>query len=225
MFDWFKKKQQSRAHTIDLAALSDDQLAVLIKQTFETQNETFLAFLLVAYVNTSSLFSMFVAANKLDKGIWPETFEGMAGWCQSMLDGQSWEDSLEREVAQRRLSYFFLATLLKLLEQRARLADSDVLWGRVADIWVILLSGARALRHTLDSTKLWAANEESFFSLHEFANVIDEDSGENECIKYVMPQNIRYHPTIKRWQERNLSPEELAEIRKFEEVPFEDLFK
>lgn len=227
MFGWFNKKRQNRAPTIDVAALSDDQLAGLINQMLEMQDETFYAFLLVAYSNYSIMFSMFVSATKLEKAAWPQTDEGMAGWCESALSDidRSSLEGIGREVAQRRLSCFFIATLLKVLHSRARAADSEALWGRVADIWVILLPGARALRNTLDSTHLWTVDKDSFFALHYFDDVVDEDSGEKLCLTFLMPERIRFHPAIKRWQERNLSPEELAELRKFDEVPFEDLFK
>ena len=120
-------------------------------------------------------------------------------------------NSNEYEMGSRRVLYTFLASLLRIAHERAR--KNPDLWNSIADVWVALLPGARKLREVIDRTKLWSDDETLWFS-----DVKTEMDGENYCLAHLAPQEIRYHDKISAWQERDLPPDIIAQIREDEKL-------
>lgn len=206
MFDWLKSKPKvnsTQTHT----DISDDMLVRLIKEIIEGNNDTFCALFLIGFERWRPLYSVFISVAQRTKE-WPATMDGMIEFCRSSRN-MRFGTELEYEVAQRRSVYLELATWLKILHARAKNQDRPELWDAVAEIWVSLLPGARALRRTLDSTMLWEADSADWF-----IGVKDEDSGENFCRAFQVPEEIRYHPRFSEWDDRDLSEEDRVMMRK-----------
>ena len=115
------------------------------------------------------------------------------------------------EINRRRWFYLYIAALLSIAHSRAR--TKPELWDSVADIWVLLMDGARQLRVTLDKTALWKPNEIDFF-----AEIKSEYDGERYVESVLLPKEIRYHAKLKAWQERGLSPEVLEEFKRIDKL-------
>lgn len=175
------------------------QLVKTVLRTFQGQSPIVGALFLVAWENVLVYFPSFRKAAEEEK-LFPATLEGMSSF---FAEGYSKHrsDSAADEVARRRFFYFYMATLLKVAQQRAK--QKPDLWESIVDVWVALLPGARALRSTLDKTSLWGPEHIVFFD-----SIKTEDEGESYCLSMLMPSNLRYHKSVTAWLERDLSPEE-----------------
>lgn len=210
MFGFLKKgKPQKPQQAAELFALSDEGLADLIRKTFESQDKVVGALFLVAYENLPVYFSVFSRAAEEEKEF-DNSMEGMAVFLDSTRRKYS-GTSISDETNSRRFFYLYLAALLKVLHARAKARPE--LWDAVAAIWVQLLPGAHALRETLDRTNLWTPDEVVLFQ-----DIKTGMEGENFCLSFMAPSEIRYHQTIRDWQEKDLSPEIIAELRATERL-------
>ena len=206
MFGLFRKKpapaRSTAAATLPSATnLTDSELIRLVLGTFEGRSPIVGALFLVAYENIPVYFPSFRRAMEEDK-LFPPTLEGI-GDLHALEHSKAHSNSEADEVAKRRHYYFYIAALLRIAHARAD--AKPALWDQIADIWVALLPGARALRSTLDKTELWRSEHISFFDM-----IKSEDEGEWHCLHILMPSKIRFHAKIVAWQERDLSPEDRA---------------
>jgi hypothetical protein len=181
--------------------LSDKTLCELLTKLFDSQHPTFGALFLVAFANWQVDYVIMHQVVQLGRG-YSHTLEGYARFLSDSLNNARMHD----EAARRILFYKYLAALTQIATERARRRPE--VWDDVAGIWVALLSGARALRSTIDRTALWGAKQTA-----EFKNVRTETDGENYCISMLAPREIRAHPKVIAWREKDLSPQERAEIQ------------
>jgi hypothetical protein len=86
----------------------------------------------------------------------------------------------------RRFFYFYIASLLQIALDRA--TQRPALWDDIADTWLALVPGARALRKTFYKMSLWSADEAACF-----AEIKTEDEGEEYWLGFIAPDAIRYH--------------------------------
>lgn len=200
MFSFFRKKQEPAESVLPgAAALTDSQLVQSVLSVFRDQSPVVGALFLVAWENVPVYFPSFLKAMEEEKRF-PASLEGMSSFF-ALEHSKHTSTSESDEVARRRFFYFYVATLLKVAQLRAR--SKPELWDQIVDVWVALLPGARALRATLDRTQLWRKEHTDFFDA-----IKTEDEGESHVLQISMPSNLRYHEKITAWQERNLTPEE-----------------
>jgi hypothetical protein len=211
MFKFFRKLN-AKADTVRTSQpkiLADDELLRIMRETFIAHDETVAALFLVAYENLPVYSNLFMQVEKVEPQ-YGASLRGLADFLDaSKLSCSS--TSLPDEVNSRRFFYMHLATQLKILEIQAK--KKPELWNDIAALWVELLPGARALRRTIDCTSLWAKEETEYFQ-----DVGTEDEGENYCVRFMMPEEVRYHTQVIDWQERDLSPETIAELRAMEKL-------
>jgi hypothetical protein len=168
-------------------SLDDESLLGGIRTTFEGKLPVVGALFLVAYEN---LFVVRIAFDRCfrDSKECPATTDNFVRWLAYERSKYK-SSSIHDEANNRRYFYFYVAALLKIAQSRAE--KQPALWDKIADIWILLLPGARALRKTLDSTQLWPPDEVEFF-----ANVKTEGQGENHCLQHVAPPEVRDHKKI-----------------------------
>jgi hypothetical protein len=205
MFSFFRKRRNPPIEQTLLGAaeLTDTALADSVLRTFRDQSPVVGALFLVAWENLPVYFPSFYKAMEEDK-LFPATYEGMSSFHASE-HSEHHSSSDEDEVAKRRHFYMYVACLLTVAHRRA--AKSEKLWDDIADIWLALVPGARALRATLDRTVLWRKEHVDFFD-----HVRTEDEGERFLLRILMPSNLRSHPKLIAWEERDLTPEDRALI-------------
>ena len=205
MFSLFRKKPSPPAAALPGAEqLSSDALMHSVLGVFSGQHSTVGALFLVAWeVVNPSYFPSFYKAMQ-EEHLFPATYEGMSSFWAAE-HAKRLTSSLEDEIAQRRLFYLYIACLFKVAHARAE--HEPRLWDGIADIWLALLPGARALRATLDRTSLWEARDITFFD-----HVKTEDEGERYLLRTLMPARLRSHAKIVAWEERDLTEEDRASI-------------
>lgn len=194
-----------RAH--QTTTLADDKLLSVMRGTFAAHDDTVAALFLVAYENFPVYSGEFMQVELVEPQ-YGASLNGLANFLEaSQLRCSS--SSVSDEAGSRRFFYMHMAALLKILEERAK--KKPELWDDIAAFWVELLPGSRALRRTLDRTRLWGAEETQWFR-----GVTTESEGESYCITMLMPEEVRRHRRVIDWQERDLSPETIAELRAME---------
>ena len=204
MFTFLRKKAKASSLTLPGAAqMEDGALINAVLRTFQNQSPVVAALFLVACENLPVYFPLFQGTMEEQK-LFAATYEGMSAFfaCQYEKHPSSSEQD---EVARRRFFYFYVACLLQVAHQRA--ATRTDLRDQLADVWLALIPGARSLRATLDRTALWGPEETDFF-----VRVRTEDDGEHHLLRFIMPEYLRCHPKVVAWEERNLSPEDRAQI-------------
>jgi hypothetical protein len=214
MFGLFRKKpaQQTaqNASLLPLATdLADESLIAAIHGVFSNQKPVVAALFLVALENLPVYFSVFCTAAR-EEGKYPPTMDGMVDFLRRAYDEHRGSSDFD-EVNRRRWFYLYTAALLNIAHARARARPA--LWESVADIWVLLLDGARCLRDTLDGTSLWKPDEIEFFD-----NVASADGGEQYVESLLLPAEIRYHAKLTAWRERDLPPEIKAELDRMDNL-------
>jgi hypothetical protein len=178
-------------------SLDDDRLLSSICATFEGKLPVVGALFLVAYEN------LFVVRTTFDRVFrdckeCPTTTENFVRYLAYERSRHT-SPSINDETNNRRFFYFYVAALLKIAQSRAE--ERPALWNKIADIWILLLPGARALRKTLDSTQLWSRDKVEFF-----ANVKNEEEGENYCLQHVAPPEVRNHKKIDDYSWKDTPP-------------------
>jgi len=214
MFGLFRKKTtvqplvQRRVFPL-ASEFTDADLIEFIQKVFARQKPVVAALFLVALENLPVYYSVFSNAMR-DGGEHPDSMEGMVAF---VLDAHAKHQGTSDydEVNKRRWFYLYVAALLKIAHRRAR--SKPELWDSVADIWVLLMDGARELRATLDRTDLWKPNEVDFFT-----KVASEQDGERYVESLLIPEEIRYHAKLRAWAERDLSPEIREELAKMDKL-------
>lgn len=209
MFGFFKRKPPAppvkpRRSLPLVSEMTEQQLIESIRGTFANSHVTVAALFLVAHENFTPWFSVFCNSTAGEKREYPATLDG---WIEFLADShaQFTTDSVHDEVNSRRFFYLYLSALLRLLHAKAKARPE--LWDAVAEIWIPLLEGGRALRATLDRTSLWKPDE-----IEYFAHIHNEDEGERYVESMMMPAPIRYHAKVKDWRDRDLTPEQRAEL-------------
>lgn len=200
MFSFFRKKPIP-AHAVlpGAASLTDSQLVESILSVFKNESPVVGALFLVAWENVPVYYPSFQKAMEED-GLFPANFEGMSSFFAAEHSKHTSQSEAD-EISRRRFFYFYAAALLKVAHLRAK--SNPELWEHIAEIWVALLPGARALRATLDRTQLWRREHTDFFDL-----IKTEDEGEWHVLHVIMPSNLRYHEKVVAWKERDLTPAE-----------------
>ena len=215
MFGFFKKKQPQTASgkPVRLYPLSSDltdaALVDFICRVFSESKPVVGALFLVALENLSVYYAVFHKSVQ-DSKEYPASMDGMTAF---ILDAHAEHQgtSLDNEINSRRWFYLYVAALLTVAQTRARAKPE--LWEAIAEVWILLMPGARALRATLDGTSLWKPNEVDFFD-----EVKTEDDGEKFVESVLLPSEIRYHKKLLEWRERDLPQDirdELARMDKF----------
>ncbi len=224
MFNFFRRKASppnpSSPTAADLgraATLGDAALIGMLRQYVQQQHARASALFLVGYQSWKQgywLFYSAVTADKNDKhqgsDKYPASLEGYVYFLADAYANCS-SDTLEHEVAKRRIFYLYLATLLEIAQSRAK--KNPLLWDDIADIWVMLLPGARLLRKVIDETAVWTSDETDYFE-----SVKTEQDGESYCLSALAPVEIRYHNKISAWQEKDLPPDVIASLRQAEKL-------
>jgi hypothetical protein len=231
MFGFFKRKPPAPPakppRRLPLVSeMTEQHLIESIRGTFANSHVTVAALFLVAHENFNTWFSVFCTHAPGPVGDYPATLDGLAHYLArsspvagraypATLEGivafladshaQFTTDSVYDEVNSRRFFYLYMAGLLRRLHALAKAKPE--LWDAVADIWIPLLEGGRALRATLDRTSLWKPDE-----LEYFAHIHNEDEGELYVEAHMMPAEVRYHAKVKDWRDRDLTPEQRAEL-------------
>jgi hypothetical protein len=214
MFGLFRKKTKeppsAQGRMLPLASdLSDETLVGAVHQVFVGQKPVVAALFLVALENLPVYYSVFCNAAHEEKQ-YVESMDGMVDFVRRAYAEHQGTSELD-EVNRRRWFYLYVAALLNIAHRRAR--STPELWHSIADIWVLLMDGARSLRATLDRTDLWKPTEVDFF-----ASVKTEDDGEKFVESVLLPKEIRYHAKLTAWQERDLSPEVREELAKMDKL-------
>jgi hypothetical protein len=212
MFNLFKRKPKlSAGDTRPIAPVEFDDRTIMsaISDAFNSQPDTVGALFLVAHMNLQTYFHFFKKAVAVDGG-YPPTMSGFSGFLAAEGKKRT-SSSLEDEGSRRRYFYFYIASLLNVAIERATVRPT--LWDDIADIWLALIPGARAIRRTLDKTSLWTADEAAYFD-----DIKTEKEGERYWLGFLAPQEIRYHKKVFAWHEKDLSPETLASIREAEKL-------
>lgn len=216
MFNILKKKPSTPAdppkpaREYPLAAdLSDAALLESLHRVFSENDKVVAALFLVALANLPVYYSVF-HTSMLESKEYAASMDGMVVF---ILDAHAEHQgtSIENEVNRRRWFYLYAAALLSIAHARARAKPE--LWGAVADIWVFLMDCARALRATLDKTSLWKPNEIDFFD-----EVKNEDDGEKFVESVLLPKEIRFHPKLVAWQERELPQDIRDELERMSKL-------
>ncbi len=214
MFSFWKTKRKPPAATDILPRsieLSDDVLVRFILKTLNSQNLTVSALFLVAYENSRAYYSVFldsVQSAKTEQ--YAPSFDGMIDWLISLY-ARHMGTSTEDEFAKRRAFYFYLAILLKIAHKRAKMNPS--LWDLIVDVWLRLIEGSRVLRTTLEKTSLWTTDETTYFQ-----DIKSPNDGQKHCLGLMVPSEIRHHPKISEWLERDLPENVRAQIQKNVEI-------
>ena len=206
MFNLFRKKfpAATSAFARPESATANAPNSELVRVTIaaiKDQGPIVGALFLVAYENVYPYFPSFQRAMEEDQ-LFAPTIEGMADFHLAEYAKRMGTSEAD-EVGRRRFHYFYIATLLKTLQKRAK--NDESLWNDIVEIWVAVLPGARAIRSTLDKTSLWRAEH-----IDVFASIKNEDEGEWYCLHMLVPKEIRYHRRIQDWLERDLTPEQRA---------------
>lgn len=211
MFGFLRKIRTKKAesHAVVSTTLSDEKLLMVIRGTFAANDDTAKALFLIAYENFPVYSALFFQAERAE----PQYGASLDGFARFLEEShrKCTDASVADEAGSCRFHYLEMATLLKILELRAK--ESPELWDGIAALWVELLPGARALRKTVDRTRLWRAEE-----IEWFRGVKTESEGETYCITVLMPQEVRHHQRVVDWQERDLPPQVIAEIRTMERM-------
>ena len=210
MFGWFRRRQKfevvaSVPNWSKATELSDGALTGLLINQFEQQHARSSALFLVGYFNWVSYYSAFkhtVAAQSAGKYI--GTLDGYVTFL-SELSARHTSDSVPDVIASRRSFHLFLSTLLKIAQNRVRANGGS--WDDIAEVWIRLLPGARLLGKTLDETALWDSDD-----IREFEKIKTELDGESFCLAHLAPEEVRYHPKIQEWLEKDLPLEIKAEL-------------
>ena len=189
--------------------LKDDELIRFIRGVFEGQKPLVAALFLVALENLPVYYSVFCNAMRESK----EHTASMDGMVAFVLEAHAQHQgrSDADELNKRRWFYLYVAALLNIAHARARLKPE--LWDPIADIWVLLMDGARQLRATIDRTELWKPSEVDFFS-----DVKSEEDGERFIESVLLPKEIRYHAKLLACFERDLSAEVKEELAKMDKL-------
>ena len=163
------------------------------------------ALFLVGYENWASFYSAFKQAAAAEKnGKYNLTLDGYISFLIEAF-AQHTTNSAQDAVASRRIFHMYLATLLKIAQNRAGTSDGN--WDGIAEVWIRLLPGARFLRTTIDETDLWSSRE-----VRGFEDIKTESDGESYCFLNLMPVQVQQHPKIGEWKDKDLSPEMKTEI-------------
>jgi hypothetical protein len=211
MFNLFKRRPKLASgdtHPASAVEFDDGKIISAILDAFKGQPDIVGALFLVAHMNLKTLFHFF--KREAAQSGYPPTMWGFSGFLAA--EGRKRTSaSVEDEASRRRFNYFYIASLLQVAIDRA--TRRPALWDDIADIWLALVPGARALRKTLDKTSLWSADEAAYF-----AEIKSEDEGEKYWLGFLAPDAIRYHQKVFAWYERDLSPEAIASIRETEKL-------
>ncbi|QBB71091.1 hypothetical protein ELE36_12420 [Pseudolysobacter antarcticus] len=187
--------------------LSDEGLTRFLREAIASQNSTFGALFLVAVANWRYDYIIMKQVVQFGLGF-TDSLEGYAQFQTYLLEKHR-SNTLEDEIARRAIIYRYLAALTHMLTFRAR--KRPELWDDVADFWVAVLPGARAIRRTIEETALWRADDTK-----EFSEVTTEVDGENYCLRHLLPQEIRSHAKINEWREKDWSHEQRAEMEQLD---------
>ena len=212
MFNLFKRKPAPVG--IDVPAsepveFDDRTLMSMILGTFKGKPDAVGALFLVAHMNLEVFFHFFKRNATPGVG-YPPTMWGFSGFLAAEGRKRT-SSSFEDEASRRRFFYFYIDALLRVALERA--AVRPVLWDDIADIWLALVPGARALRKTLDKTSLWTKEEAAYFD-----DIKTEQEGEEYWLRFLAPEEIRYHKKVFAWYEKDLSPEVLADLRETDKL-------
>jgi hypothetical protein len=215
VFEFFKRKPAAqlakpRRSLALVSEMTEQQLIDSIRVTFTNSHVIVAALFLVAYENFKPYFSVFCRSMPGEMREYPATLEGMIEFLAD-AHAQYAGNSIANEVNSRRFFYLYVSALLRLLHVRAK-ARSE-LWDTVAEVWVPLLEGGRALRATLNRTSLWKPNEIDYF-----ADVHNEDEGERYVEELMMPKEVRYHAKVEEWRDRDLTPEQRAAVKEMDKL-------
>lgn len=190
------------------------------KSTAQINSETVLGILhgynvtqkvcvLVALENINIYFSVYLNENRKIKRSNLDLDDFISDAAKQIIACQS--SSIEDEVARRRLAYFQVAAMVKILLKKAKLNNVDTEWSALAEIWLLLLQSSGETRTVLNKLHLWRPDETDWF-----AEVITELDGEKHC-EMMTPKEIRYHEKITEWEYRDLDPDIKAEIDRISE--------
>jgi hypothetical protein len=215
MFGFFKKQIIATARTrpsrqFPLATdMSDSALVDFVLKVFSESKPVVGALFLVGLENLPVYYSVF-HRNMLESKEYPSSMDGMVAF---VLDAhlEHLGDAIENEVNRRRWFYIYVAALLTIAHNRARAKPE--LWDAVAEIWVLLMEGARALPTTLDKTALWKPSEVELFNV-----VQNEEDGEKLVEHLLLPKEIRYHEKLKAWRERDLPQDIRDELARMDNL-------
>jgi hypothetical protein len=209
MFNLFKRRPKPASgdtHPASAVEFDDGKITSTILDAFKGQPDIVGALFLVAHMNLQTHFHFF--KREAAHGGYPPTMWGFSGFLAA--EGRKRiSASFEDEASRRRFYYFYIASLLHVAIDRA--TRRPALWDDIADIWLALVPGARALRETLDKTSLWTADEAAYFD-----EIKTEGEGEQHWLGFLAPEEIRYHKKVFAWYEKDLSPETLASLRETE---------
>lgn len=201
MFGFFKRKVSTPParpiRSLPLPSeLTDTQLIASIRDTFTSNHVSVASLFLVAYANFTPYYSVFCNSKPGEAREYTADLDGMA---ELLADAHAryLSGSEHDEVNKRRFFYLYLSALLWAAHRRAK--ANPELWDALADVWIPLLEGGRALRATLDRTSLWKSDETVFFD-----DVRTEDDGERHVEGVMMPSEVRYHTKVNAWRERDL---------------------
>jgi hypothetical protein len=202
MFGFFKKNFAVKPVELPIprqnflaSEMGDDDLIEFFNSVFTEKRPIVSTLFLVALEIFPARYAIFQRDMKKTNA-YPASMDGMVSFILDMRD-QYQGDDLVSEINRRKWFFLYVAALLTIAQERAMVKPE--LWDSIANVWVRLMGGAKALRSTLYNTCIWQPDETFFF------NIIDkEDDGVRFVEAALVPNEIRYHPTLLEWQQRNL---------------------
>ena len=220
MFKFWKRRPQAPAKRAPgllrlPSDFSDSELVGSIHKALEAQIDVARCLFLVAY----DLFPVYYPAYRSMAA----RIDGSAGTPDDFIAmfsapvAKAIIGDYEPEQQKRRIFYLYVATLLTVAEARAE--ERPELREPILRIWVLLLQSSHALRSTLDRTRLWTAEETTFYQ-----DVKSPKDGEMYCLRLIKPQSLWEHPIIVDWLERDMTQEQRAQMRDIDKE-IDDIFK
>ena len=175
--------------------MADEDLIDFFNNVFTEKRPIVSTLFLVALEIFPARYAIF-KRDMVKSKAYPASMDGMISFILDM-HGQYQGDDLASEINSRKWFFLYVAALLTIAQERAR--NKPELWDSIANVWVRLMGGAKSLRTTLYNTCIWQPDETFFFNIVE-----KEDDGVRFVEAALVPNEIRYHPMLIEWQQRNL---------------------